>query len=286
MHVVAGVSGHVGSVVASELLAQKKQVKVILRDAKKGAEWSKRGAEVAQGTLDDQAFLTGALKGATAFFTLLPPPPYDTTDFYAAQRKRADSIAAAVKSAGVPHVVILSSVGADVAEGNGPIRGLHYLEEQLKKAGTKLTAIRAGYFQENVGNWLPAAKQAGICPAMGIPSDYPFPMIATRDIGQVAAKEMMATPAKSEAVDLHGPSYSMRQVAEKVGKAIGKQLNVIDVPKEGWVPALQQAGMPPQFAQVFAEMYEGFSSGKIVPKGDRTVHGKIEIDETIKQLVK
>jgi uncharacterized protein YbjT (DUF2867 family) len=276
----------VGSVVASELLAQKKQVKVILRDPKKGAEWSQRGAEVATGSLDDQAFLTGALRGATAFFTLLAPPALNTvTDFYGVQRKMADAIAGAVKAANVPHVVLLSSVGADLAEGTGPIKGLHYAEEALKKAGTKLTAIRAGYFQENVGNWLPAARQAGIAPSMG-PADFAYPMIATRDIGLLAAKEILATPSKSETVDLHGPPYSMKQVAEKVGKALGKPVNPVEVPQEGWVPAMLQVGMSQGAAESFAEMYRAVAAGKVVPKGDRTVHGKIEIDETIKQLVK
>src|SRR5262245_22567326 len=72
MFVVAGVTGHVGSVVAERLLAKGQKVKVIVRDAAKGAAWSKKGAEVAAGTLEDTAFLTGALRGASGFFALLP----------------------------------------------------------------------------------------------------------------------------------------------------------------------------------------------------------------------
>ena len=44
MYVIAGVTEHVGSVAAKELLAKKKPVKVIVRDAKKGEIWSKQGA--------------------------------------------------------------------------------------------------------------------------------------------------------------------------------------------------------------------------------------------------
>jgi hypothetical protein len=44
MYVIAGVTEHVGSVAAKELLAKKKPVKVIVRDAKKGETWSKQGA--------------------------------------------------------------------------------------------------------------------------------------------------------------------------------------------------------------------------------------------------
>ena len=44
MYVIAGVTEHVGAVAAKELLAKKKPVKVIVRDAKKGETWSKQGA--------------------------------------------------------------------------------------------------------------------------------------------------------------------------------------------------------------------------------------------------
>src|SRR5580704_4546204 len=96
MYVVAGVSGHVGAVVAAQLLDKKEKIKVIVRDAKKGEAWSKRGAEVAVGSLDDQAFLTQALKNAKGFFTLLPPN-YAAKDVYAEQHEVADAIAGAVK---------------------------------------------------------------------------------------------------------------------------------------------------------------------------------------------
>src|SRR5580704_11570951 len=99
MFVVAGVTGHVGKVVAEGLLQQKQKVRVLARSADKGASWSKQGAEVSIGSLDDQAFLTGALKGAKAFFTLLPPS-YASPDFFATQKTTADAIGAAVKASG------------------------------------------------------------------------------------------------------------------------------------------------------------------------------------------
>ena len=284
MFVVAGVTGHVGSVVAEQLLAKGQKVKVLVRDAAKGAAWSQKGAEVAVGPLDDQAFLTGALLGAKGFFTLLPPN-YQAADFYATQHATADAIAGAVKASGVPHVVILSSIGADLPTGTGPIRGLHYLENVLRAAGVQLSAIRAGYFQENVGNALEPAKKMGIFPNFSPSADYPMPMIATRDIGALAAQLLVSPSGKSEIVDLLGPAYSIRQVAEKLGAALGKPLQIVDIPQAGWVPALMQGGMSQAVAEILAEMYSGFASGAIVPKGDRTEHGHTTLDEVIKALV-
>ena len=284
MFVVAGVTGHVGSVVASELLAKGQKVRVLVRDAQKGAAWAQKGAEVAVASLDDAAALTAALKGAKGAFVLLPPN-YAATDFYAEQRATAKAIGEAVKAAGVPHVVLLSSVGADLDAGNGPIKGLFHAEAALRASGTKLTAVRAGYFQENIANNLGAAKGAGIYPNFTPDADYPMPMIATKDIGELAAKLLLKPSEKGEVVDLQGPSYSTRQMAEKLGAALGKTLQVVDIPEPGWVPAMTQAGLPQGVAEAFAEMYAGFGSGKIAPKGERLVHGAGTLDDTIKALV-
>jgi len=282
MLVIAGVTGHVGSVVAKELLAKGQRIKVIVRDTSKGAAWSKQGAELAVGSLDDQPFLVDALKGASGLFTLLPPD-FAAPDFYAAQRKTADSIGGAVKASAVPHVVLLSSCGADLSTGTGPIKSLNYLENALRATGTKLTSIRAGYFQENVANSLTPARQAGIFPNFF--ADASVPMIATKDIGALAAQSLMSPPQKSEVIDLHGPAYSVRQVAEKLGAALGKTLQVMDIPQAGWVDAMKQGGLPQHLAEIYAEMYGGFASGAIRPKGNRFVQGKTEIDEVIRAIV-
>jgi uncharacterized protein YbjT (DUF2867 family) len=285
MFVVAGVSGHVGSVAAQALLDEGQKVKVVVRDAAKGAAWSRKGAEVAVGSLEDRAFLATALRGASGFFTLLPPNYQAADAFYEVQRSTADAITSAVVGSSVPHVVLLSSVGADLAEGNGPIKNLHYLENALRAGGVKLTAIRAAYFLENLASNLEPARKMGIFPAFTPSADYPMPTIATKDIGAFAAGALLAPPTKSEAVDLLGPSYSMRQMAEKLGAALGKTLQVVEIPQAGWAPTLVQAGLPRALADAYAEMYGGFASGAIRPRGDRAAQGHTTIDEVLKVLV-
>jgi len=282
--VVAGVTGHVGSVVARDLLAAGEAVTVIVRDAKKGTEWSSRGAKVAVGSLDDVEFVATTVKGADGFFTLIPPH-YATGDIYTAQRKSADALAAAVKKSGVPLVVLLSSVGADRADKNGPVKGLHYAESKFRETGTKLVAVRSGSFQENNAGAVAAAKQAGIYPNFLPTADIAAPQVATQDVGHAASKLLKSPPARSEVVDLVGPAYSSRQLAEKIGKLLGKTLNIVDVPPTGHVAALKQAGVPADVAEAFAEMYAGFNAGLLVPKGDRTIQVTTPIDEVLPSLV-
>jgi uncharacterized protein YbjT (DUF2867 family) len=283
MFIITGVTGHVGSAAAEVLLSKGHKIKVIVRDKNKGQKWAQRGAEVAVGNLDDQAFLTQSLKGAQGAFFLLPPN-FASVDILGDQKKLGATIAAAVKSAQIPHVVMLSSIGADLAEGTGPIKGLYHFENSLRATGVKITAIRAGYFMENVGQGIGAAKTAGIYPNMLPSQDIVMPMVATKDIGQLVAESLLAGP-KSENVDLTGPGYTVKQLADKIGKALNKTIPIVDIPQAGWLDALVNAGVPKPWAEQYVEMYQGMLTGKLAPRGDRIVTGKTQIDGVIDSLV-
>ena len=282
-YVVSGVTGNVGSVAAGELLAQGEKIRVIVREANRGEKWRQRGAEVAVGSLGNPEFLANALKDSTGFFALLPPfLPGD--DYYAAQRKTGEAIAAAVKQSSAPHVVMLSSLGAELPDGTGPIKGLHHMENALRATGAKLTVIRACYFQENLASVLPAARQAGIYPNFFPPADFAIPMIATRDIGRLAAKLLRAPSKSGEIVDLVGPEYSARQVSEKIGAALGKPIQVVDIPASRHLETMTQEGLPRPLAEVYAELYAAIGSGVIKPNGDRLVTGTTTLDEVLRGL--
>src|SRR5262249_48156615 len=94
------------------------------------------------------AALATALSGAKGAY-LLVPPRYDADDLLAAQRGLVEAMAQAVRKSGVPHVTVLSSMGAELADGTGPVRSLHHMEAALQKAAKNVTFIRAGYFFEN-----------------------------------------------------------------------------------------------------------------------------------------
>lgn len=283
-YVVAGVTGHVGSVVAAELLARHHQVRGIVRDTARGAAWSAHGGEAAVGSLDDREFLTRTLRGAAGFFAILPENPF-AADFHGDRRAMADAMAAAVKASNIPHVVLMSAVAASLAEGNGPANDLHYFERLLRATGVKLTIMRGCWFQENVGAVLGPATQAGIYPNLMASADAAFPTIATRDVGRIAASLLLSPPPGSEVIDLVGPAYSARDLASALGTALGKQLQVVDVPSAARADALVQAGLPRSFAEDVAELYACFESGRVRPEGDRMLSGTTTIQEVLPSLV-
>jgi uncharacterized protein YbjT (DUF2867 family) len=283
-YVVAGVTGRVGSTVASELLKHGARVTVIVRDEAPGLDWARRGAEVARGSLDDQSFVARTVRDAAGFFTLLPED-VAPDDFHGTRRRMADAITGAVDESGVPHVVMLSAIAAVLPDGNGPAKDLHYCEKRLGEAARTLTILRACYFQDNVVGALPAAVHAGIYPNFLVSADAPIPMIATIDVGRFAAHALANPPQRGEIVDLFGPSYSARQVAEALGRAVGKDLQVVDIPPARHSDTLVGAGIPRPVADAVAEMFAAFNAGLIKPQGDRHLVSTTTIDDVVKHYV-
>ncbi|TYB71401.1 NAD(P)H-binding protein [Nonomuraea sp. PA05] len=282
MYAITGATGHVGGAAARELLARGERVRAVVRDPAAAKTWIDAGAETSVADLGDRAALAEAFRGCRAAFVMLPTDPAADD---AAHRALVGSIAGAVRDSGVPHVVMLSSLGAELAEGTGPVRWLHHLENALRQTGVLLTAVRSGHFQEKAEAVLNAARGAGVYPVFGDSADTSVPMIATRDVGRVAAEALLTPPARSEVVDLDSPSYTERQVAGELAAVLGRPLQVVTVPREQWIPSMVEAGLPPQLARELAEMYDAVERGLLRPAGDRRVACPTGIGETLRRLV-
>lgn len=288
IYAVAGVSGHTGSVVAETLLAQGKAVRVIVRDAAKGEPWKARGAEVAVAAVEDAAALTRALTGVAGAYLLLPPDMVSTTPLED-NAKRTQALATAIRASRVPHVVLLSSIGAQHATGTGPIRALHVAEQEIAKTGTALTALRPAYFQENWGSSLGMLAQ-GVLPAF-VPVDLAFPQVATRDIGRTAAAALVeGIPAagKTQIIELSGPrDYSAADVAAALTSITGRTVAAQSGPLEAVVPTFTSFGISAPMAELYREMYEGIINGRVAHEGGtaRALRGSVGIDVTLRAML-
>jgi uncharacterized protein YbjT (DUF2867 family) len=280
--VVAGATGHVGSVVARELLAAGHGVRAIVRNRDKGKALAEGGADLFSGELSDATFLTSALRGADAAFLLVPPPPLDSPDVRAYQDGVARSEATAVAESAIRHVVLLSSWGAEKPSGTGPIVGLHVLEEELKKTKTKWTFLRAGSFTENLLMMLPAAQHQGVLPNFS-PPDHKLAVIATRDIAAVAVRSLLSPPAASEVVYVLGThEYSPVDQAAYLSKKLGKEVKVLNLPVSAAAGALRQAGAGASLAGLMQEMYEGATKGLLgVEPGHRVERGPTTLEQAL-----
>jgi uncharacterized protein YbjT (DUF2867 family) len=272
MYAITGVTGHVGSAAARALRAANHPIRTVVRDPSKG--------DVVADFADTPA-LTKAFDDCDGAFVLLPTaPPF--TD--AVHHELSESIAAAVRASSLPHVVLLSSWGADLPEGTGPVRWLHHLENLLRDTGATVTAIRAPHFQEKVETVLEAAIGSGVYPVFGDSADVAVPMVATRDIGEAVANALVSPPAASEIVVLEAPSYTEQQVAEALGEQLGRPLHVVTIPRAGWLSALTAAAVPGQLAEELVALYAADADGRLQPRGDRRVRCATDITATLREV--
>jgi uncharacterized protein YbjT (DUF2867 family) len=258
-------------------------VTAIVRDPARATTLKATGVRVALGSLEDPAVLAAALRGADALFALLPEDPL-APDFHAPRRAITEALVGAVRSSGIPHVVLLSAIAASLPSGNGPAKDLHALENLLGETGTVLTTLRACWMQENVAAVLKPARAAGIYPNFMFSADAAFPTIASRDVGTFVADAIADVP-RAETIDLLGPAYTARQMSQVLGKALGKPLRIVDIPTQAQVPMLMQAGLSQSFAEAVAELYTCFGTGRVKPRGERQLAGTTPLETTIAELL-
>jgi uncharacterized protein YbjT (DUF2867 family) len=287
MYVVAGVTGQTGSVVANALLDQGEKVTVVVRSEAKGESWRARGAQVAVAELDDTKALTEILTTAAKGAYLLVPPNDATNDFLADRSRVSDAIAIAVQDSGIPHAVVLSSIGAQLPSGTGPILSAHYTEKVLRASGAKsVILLRAAYFIENFASVIPVVKEHGLLPTF-LTADQKIPMVSTRDIGLTAAELLRQGPVTGvQTVELNGPvDLSPRDVAAQLSAILGKTVTVQQGPIEAAAGALQAAGLTPDLAGLYREMMAAANSGILRYESAAPLRGSTPVEETLRQLL-
>lgn len=263
MYAILGATGHTGSVIVNKLLDQGKKVRVFGREIKKLDPFARRGAEMATGDVTDSGKLSQVFAGAEAVYAMIPPS-MTQKDFRAYQDQVTESIAAAIEAAGVKNAVVLSSIGADKQEKTGPVAGLHNLETRLGKVkNLNALFLRAGYFMENTLAQVGIIKNFGML-AGPVRADLPLPLIATHDIGEYAADELLALNFRGQQTqELQGPrDVSYNEVAKVVGAAIGKPaLAYVQLPNEQVIQAMMSMGMSKDLASLICEMADALNSG-------------------------
>jgi uncharacterized protein YbjT (DUF2867 family) len=243
-YVISGATGNIGKIVAKELLAKGQKVKVIARNANKLQELVALGAEALIGNVSDKDFLMKSFAGADAVFCLLTPEMH-SNDVVKEQHQIADNYFEAVKVNNVQNVLLLSSVGAHLRNGAGIVDGLGYMEELfLKLKEINVLNLRPTYFMENTLGMIGTIKQMGIA-GNPVNPDLKFPIVATKDIGAVAAKRLFDLEFKGNTVEfvLGAKDYSYSEITAIAGKAIGKpDLKYIQFPYEDAIKGMVASG--------------------------------------------
>lgn len=263
MITILGATGNIGSKVTEALLAKGEKVRVIARSADKLQTFATKGAEVFAGDAHDSAFLTKAFTGAKAVLVMISTG-FAVPDVSKEQNAIGESIIAAIASSGVKYVVNISSVGGHTEEKTGIVAGLARQEQRLNALeGVNVLHLRPSYFFENLLGNIGMIKGMGINGG-AIDGSVSFPLVATKDIADVATQKLLALDFSGKSVlPILGPKdYSMAEVTKALGSAIGKaDLNYVTFPFDQARGGMVQMGMSESVADAFIGLSEGINTG-------------------------
>ena len=284
MFAITGITGNVGGVVARDLLIAMRPVRAIVRDAGKGAAWSKQGCEVAVADIHDVVSLTAAFRDAEGVFVLVPPS-FDPQPGFPEAHKTAAILRAALEAARPGKVVYLSTVGAQVERTN--LLSQHgIIEGVLRELVTPTTFLRPAWFLENASWDVAAAKGDGVISSFLEPVERTIPMVSTIDIGRVAAELLQESWTGHRVVELEGPTrVSPNDIAAGFAKLLGRPVRMVAVPRESWEGLFRSQGMKNPLPRM--QMLDGFNEGWIDFAGEAgsVRKGKVGLETVLKALL-
>jgi NAD(P)H dehydrogenase (quinone) len=231
MYAITGITGKVGGAVARALLAGGESVRAVVRNADKGQVWRNRGCEVALATIENAASLRASFQGAEAVFMLVPPN-FDPSPEFSEAREIGKDLHSALVAAHPKRVVYLSTIGAQAREMN-LLTQHSIIEKAIGDLPIPITFLRPAWFMENCRWDVPPARETGVVPSFLQPLDKPVPMVATADIGELAARSLQEKWEGHRVVELEGPTrVTPNQIATTFAKLLSKPVRMKVVPRE------------------------------------------------------
>jgi uncharacterized protein YbjT (DUF2867 family) len=279
---VTGSLGNISKPLATQLVKEGHQVTVVSSSPDKAEAIKTLGATPAIGSVDDVAFLTEAFKGADAIYTMVP------NNFGAANYRQyiggvGENYAEAIKAAGVTKVVNLSSIGAHIDGGTGPISGIHDVEQTYKQLdGVAIKHLRPAFFYTNLLANIDMIKHLGFLGA-NYGDNSRLVLVHPNDIAEVAAEELQNDFSGTSIRYIASAESTTNQIASVLGAAIGKpDLKWVDFTDEQALQGIQQAGLPAEIARNYVEMGTAVKSAILWEDYDKhkpTAFGQTKLED-------
>jgi NAD(P)H dehydrogenase (quinone) len=284
VYAIMGITGQIGGAVGRSLMAASQPVRAIVRDAVKGQAWAFRGCEVALADINDTTSLTVAFRGVEGVFVLVPPN-FDPSPEFSEARAAAANLRSALAAAQPARIVYLSTIGAQANRLN--LLTQHtIIERAIVELPIPMTFLRPAWFMENSGWNVAAAREQGLIPSFLQPLDKHVPMVATADVGRVAAELLQETWRGRRLVELEGPErVTPNKIAAVFAKLLGRPVRTEAVPRESWERLFKSQGMKNPIPRI--QMLDGFNEGWIDFERGRagTQKGRIALEVILEAMI-
>ena len=174
--------------------------------------------------------------------------------------------AEALKTSKVKYVVNLSSVGAHLPDGVGPVSGLYRVEQSLNELkDISIKHLRPTYFFSNFLGNVGMVKNMNIIGGNFGGADFKMLLADPRDIAEVAFEELSNLNFTGHSVRYIGSDErSTEDIAKTIGAAIGNpQLPWVTFTDEQAYGGMMQMGLPENAAKNYAEMGHAMHDGSM-----------------------
>jgi NAD(P)H dehydrogenase (quinone) len=284
MYAITGITGKVGGATARSLLSAGQRIRAIVRTPDKGRPWSDLGCEVAVAAMEDAEALTRAFTNVTGVF-ILPPPVFDPLPGFLEAKAAIQAVHQALDATRPRRVVCLSTIGAQAAQPN-LLTQRSWLEADLATLDLAITFLRPAWFMENLSWDIAQARNEGVLASFLQPLDRAIPMVATADVGRVAAELLQQDWKGKRVVELEGPEdVSPNAIAAELSKALHRRVKPQAVPRESWSALFRAQGMRDPVPRI--QMLDGFNEGWITFEGNSATRtrGEVGLAEVVGKLV-
>ncbi len=281
MYAITGITGQVGGAVAQHLLTAGLAVRAVIRHRNKGEPWAAKGCEVATADMTDGEALARAFMDMEGVFVLIPPL-FDPEPGFPEVRAVIAALKSAIDFARPGRAVCLSTVGAQADETN-LLSQLGMVEEQLGPITVPIAFLRAAWFMENTASDVRDARKTGTFPSFLQPTDRAIPMVATADIGEVAASLLQERWQGRRIVELEGPRpVSPDEIATILSGLLHRPVRPEVVPRDRWEALFRDQGA--RHPEMRARMIDGFNQGWIAFERE-TCKGGTDVAAVLASLV-
>ena len=196
-----------------------------------------------------------------------------------------DAVYKAIKLARPGKVVVLSTVGAQATQPN-LLTQRTLMEQKLGTLEIPVTFLRPGWFMENFAWDIPSARDNGVISTFLQPVDKTFPMVATADVGRVAAELLQQEWHGRRVVELEAEHrISPSEAAATFSKIFDRPVRVEAVPRETWASLFKSQGMKDPVPRI--QMLDGFNESWIDFEGgeQNSLKGKVTLETVLKGLI-
>jgi uncharacterized protein YbjT (DUF2867 family) len=253
-YLVTGSIGNISKIIVEGLIKAGHTVSVITSSEERVKDIERLGAKALVGQVQDVTFLKNAFSNADVVYTMIPPI-WQTNNWRKSQNEIAENYIKALKDSKVKYLVNLSSIGADLKEGVGPVTGLYDFEQMLNSLPeVNVKHLRPAYFYFNLFTQIGMIKQAGIMGGNFGDQEKVF-LVHPKDIAAAALEELLKLEFKGNSVRyIIGDERSGKEIATVLGNAINKDLNWVTFTDEQQKSGMLGAGLSEVHASAYTEM--------------------------------